>query len=53
MFKEFGMFIRGMDEEEWEATQWKASISRDEQQTIIATAMLDWFERTLDADSTR
>ena len=47
MFKEFGMFIRGMDEEEWEATQWKASISRDEQQTIVATEMIDWFERTL------
>ena len=52
MFKEFGMFIRGMDEEEWEATQWKASISRDEQQKIIAQAMLDWFNRTLDAEVT-
>jgi len=47
MFKEFGMFIRGMDEEEWEATQWKASISRSEQQAIIADAMLDWFSRVL------
>ena len=52
MFKEFGMFIRGMDEEEWEATQWKASISRDEQQTIIVAAMLDWFSRVLGAEST-
>ena len=50
MFKEFGMFIRGMDEEEWEATQWKASISRDEQQAIIVQAMLDWFRRTLEAE---
>ncbi len=48
MFKEFGMFIRGMDEKEWEATQWKASISRDEQQSIIADAMLNWFRRVLD-----
>lgn len=51
MFKEFGMFIRGMDEEEWEATQWKASISRYEQQTIIAKEMLDWFNRTLDTQN--
>jgi len=51
MFKEFGMFIRGMDEEEWEATQWKASITRDEQHAIIVDAMLDWFERVLDGDA--
>ncbi len=51
MFKEFGMFIRGMDEEEWEATQWKPSISRDEQQAIVVQAMLDWFRRTIDAES--
>ena len=51
MFKEFGMFIRGMDEEEWEATQWKASISRDEQQAIIVKAMLDWFRRVLDGQA--
>ncbi|ARN72929.1 alpha/beta hydrolase [Oceanicoccus sagamiensis] len=52
MFKEFGMFIRGMDEQEWEATQWKPMISRDEQQAIIVKAMLAWFEQTLAAQAT-
>ncbi len=50
MFKEFGMLIRGMDEEEWEATQWKASISRADQQAIIAREMLAWFKRVLNAE---
>ena len=52
MFKEFGMFIRGMNEEEWEATQWKPTISRDEQQAIVVKEMLDWFRRTVDAEVT-
>jgi len=46
MYQEFDSLAataEGLEPEDWEAT-----ISRDEQQTIIADAMLDWFKRTLE-----
>ncbi len=50
MYKEmdsFVAFFEGTEPEEREAT-----ISRDEQQAMIAQAMLDWFGRILDAELT-
>ena len=43
MYQELGSIVGGAD-----ATEWEATISRDEQQAIIVAAMLDWFKRTLD-----
>jgi len=46
MYQEFDSLAataEGLEPEDWEAT-----ISRAEQHAIIADAMLDWFERTLD-----
>ncbi|MGI9290923.1 MAG: alpha/beta hydrolase [Gammaproteobacteria bacterium] len=42
MYKELGSFVGGEG-----ASEWQATISRDEQQAIIVAAMLDWFGKVL------